>query len=348
MQNTITMKKLLFLLLPFLMISSNTVSALHVSAPISPTHFVFDEDRNCEESEMVNASNFEITDNDEESTQKPSFIKWIDFNVSKEILEQAFKANQKLKHEKYGTCELLAYIALKNGNSFNFKADIKALNKLVAELTNGNDSNIAKYAENKYYKYYVESYHAVLDGIINADKVIGFFPLAKDYWYRDYDDFGNSRGYGYKRRHLGHDMFGGTGTPIIAVEGGIITELGWNQYGGWRIGIRSNDTKRYYYYAHLRKNHPYPKHFKVGDNVEAGDVIGYLGVTGYSRKQNTNMTTTQPHLHFGMQIIFDPSQEDGNGEIWIDVFQITRFLSRNKMATLKNAESGEHEKKVIN
>ena len=50
---------------------------------------------------------------------------------------------------------------------------------------------------------------------------------------------------------------GSIGTPIIAVESGIIEQLGWNQYGGWRIGIRSFDGKRYYYYAHLRKDHPY-------------------------------------------------------------------------------------------
>ena len=43
---------------------------------------------------------------------------------------------------------------------------------------------------------------------------------------------------------------GSIGTPIIAVESGTIEHLGWNQYGGWRIGIRSNDKKRYYYYAH--------------------------------------------------------------------------------------------------
>ncbi len=46
---------------------------------------------------------------------------------------------------------------------------------------------------------------------------------------------------------------GSIGTPIIAVESGTIEALGWNQYGGWRIGIRSFDKKRYYYYAHLRK-----------------------------------------------------------------------------------------------
>ena len=32
-----------------------------------------------------------------------------------------------------------------------------------------------------------------------------------------------------------------TGTPVIAVESGTVEVMGWNQYGGWRIGIRSFD-----------------------------------------------------------------------------------------------------------
>lgn len=78
---------------------------------------------------------------------------------------------------------------------------------------------------------------------------------------------------------------GSIGTPIIAVESGIVENLGWNQYGGWRVGIRSFDTKRYYYYAHLRKNHPYSEGMEEGRIVKAGDVIGYLGMTGYSTKK---------------------------------------------------------------
>ena len=60
------------------------------------------------------------------------------------------------------------------------------------------------------------------------------FPLAAGHWYNHYDDFGSSRSFGYKRKHLGHDIMGSVGTPILAVEGGTVTECGWNRYGGWR------------------------------------------------------------------------------------------------------------------
>ena len=158
----------------------------------------------------------------------------------------------------------------------------------------------------KTYDYYYEAYSAVLGGFLGTYEVEvddpeveggkrwertyglkAFSPIAKNYPYNDYDDFGSSRSYGYKRKHLGHDMMGATGTPIIAVESGTVEALGWNQYGGWRIGIRSFDGKRYYYYAHLRQNFPYHLDLEEGDVVMAGDVIGYLGHTGYSTTENT-------------------------------------------------------------
>ena len=52
------------------------------------------------------------------------------------------------------------------------------------------------------------------------------------------DDFGTGRSYGFARKHLGNDLLGSMGTPIVAVESGTVEALGWNQYGGWRIGIR--------------------------------------------------------------------------------------------------------------
>ena len=163
-----------------------------------------------------------------------------------------------------------------------------------------------------------------------------YFPLARGFDYSHYDDFGVSRSYGYKRKHLGHDMMGALGTPIVAVEGGVVEAMGWNRYGGWRIGIRSFDGKRYYYYAHLRKNHPYTDMYE-GKIVDAGEVIGYLGMTGYSRKENTNNIETV-HLHFGMQLIFDESQKECNSEIWIDVYDIVRLLNLHRSSVVKTKD----------
>lgn len=162
----------------------------------------------------------------------------------------------------------------------------------------------------------------------------GYFPLARGFDYTHYDDFGVGRSYGYQRKHLGHDMMGLVGTPIMAVESGVVTALGWNQYGGWRIGISSFDGKRYYYYAHLRQNYPYAEGLQEGSVVTAGDVIGYMGHTGYSTTENVNNIKIV-HLHWGLQLIFDESQKEGNNEIWIDVYPLTRFLAKHTQAAAK-------------
>ncbi len=129
-------------------------------------------------------------------------------------------------------------------------------------------------------------------------------------------------------------MMGLVGTPIIAVESGVVTALGWNQYGGWRIGISSFDGKRYYYYAHLRQNYPYAEGLEEGSVVTAGDVIGYMGHTGYSTTENVNNIKIV-HLHWGLQLIFDESQKEGNNEIWIDLYPLTRFLAKHTQAAVK-------------
>ena len=138
-------------------------------------------------------------------------------------------------------------------------------------------------------------------------------------------------------------MMGQTGTPIIAIESEVVEAIGWNQYGGWRLGIRSFDKKRYYYYAHLRQNYPYQSNLEEGSVVTAGDVIGYMGHTGYSTKENVN-NIEQTHLHWGLQIIFDESQKDGENEIWIDCYQITKFLYRNRSETIKKEGTKEWER----
>jgi murein DD-endopeptidase MepM/ murein hydrolase activator NlpD len=198
----------------------------------------------------------------------------------------------------------------------------------------------------QYYPYYKKSFSAVLGGLLGnyAIEVNGemistyglkaFSPVAAGYGYSHCDDFGNRRTFGFARKHLGHDMMGALGTPIVAVESGIVEAMGWNRYGGWRIGIRSADNQRYYYYAHLQKDHPFAEGLAVGDVVQAGDLIGFMGRTGYSDKENTNNIETV-HLHFGIQLVFDESQKECLSEIWIDPYPIVRLLNSHRSSLRK-------------
>lgn len=295
----------------------------------------------------------------ETGEQAEEFIKWVDFQVSSSALGKAYEYDR----DTFGAevhlnwIELLAYTAAKTGGDFSRENQVNTcLEEAAKELLQG--KSIEELTEGmKYYHYYLDAYTAVLGGMVGeyeiqvpAESSAGesdeeggegeivwekryglkaFLPIAKDFPYSDYDDFGVSRSYGYRRQHLGHDMMGQIGTPIIAVESGYVEALGWNQYGGWRIGIRSFDKKRYYYYAHLRQGFPYALDLEEGSIVQAGDVIGYMGHTGYSAKEDVN-NIDQVHLHFGIQLIFDESQKEGNSEIWIDCYQIVKFLYRNR------------------
>ena len=91
--------------------------------------------------------------------------------------------------------------------------------------------------------------------------------------------------------HNGLDVGGPLGTPIFAADDGVISAVDNNDKSSWQkyqygkyvmIEHGNNITSLY---AHLSK-----QIVKKGDSVKRGDVIGYLGNTGYA---------TGPHLHFG-------------------------------------------------
>jgi len=276
-----------------------------------------------------------------EPPEDKDYIKWVDLSVPYSVLDKAYRydVDSADKEVSLKMTELLAYVTMKNGNSWSAKRDIAAMGGVVKKLTNGQSmESIA--GDNKYYRHHLEVYETVFGEFLGRYEsaagtsgygLIAAHPIAKGYNFSHYDDFGASRNYGYKRRHLGHDMFGSVGTPIMAIEGGIIAEIGWNRYGGWRIGIRSFDGKRYYYYAHLRKDSPFKQGLEKGSVVEAGQHIGYLGISGYSTVENRNIKTGKPHLHVGLQLIFHPSQESGSKEIWVDMYAITKLLERNRV-----------------
>ncbi len=280
------------------------------------------------------------------SNVNSDYIEWVDFNVSYDALKQTslldIESHLNNLDIKYDWIELLAYLGCIYGGDFN-KYSQKDLDNLIYELDSGKTIEELTSSMPLYY-YYYEAYSAVLKEFIglhtiqkqdeNGNKYYeetyglkAFSPISSNYSFTHYKDFGNSRSYGFSRTHLGNDLMGSIGTPIIAIESGIVENIGWNQYGGWRLGIRSFDGNRYYYYAHLRKDTPYVEGLEKGSEVQAGDVIGYLGMTGYSITENVNNVNV-PHLHLGIQLIFDESQIDSPNEIWIDVYNIVEFLYR--------------------
>lgn len=266
-------------------------------------------------------------------------IRWVDFGVPYESLKYAMEQDiATFEQEKHiGWIELLALSACRTGG----KCGLASVKKAAAQLKGDRSARELAGELAKYYDYYFAAYSAVLGGFLGSFSIEvdgqeksqyglkAYSPIAAGYGYSHCDDFGMGRSFGFKRKHLGNDLMGGLGTPIVAVEGGVVEAMGWNRYGGWRIGIRSFDSKRYYYYAHLQKDHPFADGLQEGDIVQAGDLIGFMGRTGYSDTENVNNIETV-HLHFGIQLVFDESQKECNSEIWIDAYDIVRLLSSHR------------------
>ncbi len=101
------------------------------------------------------------------------------------------------------------------------------------------------------------------------------------------DSFGAARSDVPGGWHHGEDIFAPAGTPVLAVADGTVYSIGWNDIGGYRFWLRDGDGNQFYY-AHLTAYSPLALE---GNEVEAGDVIGFVGDTG-------DAEGGAPHLHF--------------------------------------------------
>lgn len=102
-------------------------------------------------------------------------------------------------------------------------------------------------------------------------------PLGTNYSYRS--TWGTKRSWGGYRIHEGTDIFAPHGLPVRSTCYGIVEIKGWNPFGGWRIGIRDLNN-HYHYYAHLSG---FDKGVRIGDVVTPGQVVGWVGSSGYGK-----------------------------------------------------------------
>jgi murein DD-endopeptidase MepM/ murein hydrolase activator NlpD len=118
--------------------------------------------------------------------------------------------------------------------------------------------------------------------------------------------------------HEGTDIFAEPGTPIRAILGGRVEQIGWTFYSGWRVGIRGTDG-RYWFYAHMRRFAP---GLQIGTPVAAGTVLGEVGNTGYGADPGHFDEFTY-HLHIGIQ------EQSG---VWSNPYPLIRKLYRESIA----------------
>lgn len=163
---------------------------------------------------------------------------------------------------------------------------------------------------------------------------IKYFPVPRSNKRKEWVNYINSwnyeRTYKGNRTHEGTDVMGDINKdgiyPVVSVSDGYVSNIGWLELGGWRIGITS-PSGIYYYYAHLDS---YAKEYKEGDVIRAGDIIGYMGSTGYSKVEGTK-NKFPVHLHFGIYITPDPDIAADYEEIALNPYNILKINENNTL-----------------
>lgn len=119
--------------------------------------------------------------------------------------------------------------------------------------------------------------------------------------------------------HQGIDVFAEKGSPIVSMSPGVVENVGWTFYSGWRVGVRGIDG-RYYFYAHLIRS--FGPGIVKGARVTAGQVLGRLGNSGYGPEGTDD--EFPPHLHFGLQ-----------GRTWQNPQAILEALYKAEVETIR-------------
>jgi len=183
-------------------------------------------------------------------------------------------------------------------------------------------NNVTKNKKNEFLKLQ-NSYGKILDDLV-------YFPIPEstnsEMPFVNYSDtWGYERTYGGDRTHEGTDIMAEVQTrgiyPVISISDGVVEKIGWLEQGGWRIGIRTA-SGAYLYYAHLFN---YAKDFQPGATVKAGDLLGFMGDSGYSKVEGT-VGNFEVHLHLGIYL-----QTDHYEELSVNPYWILRYLEENKL-----------------
>lgn len=132
----------------------------------------------------------------------------------------------------------------------------------------------------------------------------------------------NERTFGGKRGHEGTDIMVSENKrglfPVVSMSDGVITNIGWGDKGGYRIGITA-DSGIYYYYAHLDSY----SEIKKGDYIKAGQLIGFVGDSGYGPEGTVGKFPV--HLHVGIYLY----KEDK--EVSVNPYYVLKFLENKKL-----------------
>ena len=155
------------------------------------------------------------------------------------------------------------------------------------------------------------NYHPIPESVVDKSLKISYV----DGWMAE-------RTFKGKRGHEGTDIMADVDKrgvyPVLSMTDGGVTNLGWLEKGGYRVGITSN-SGNYYYYAHLDSY----AGLKKGQKVSAGTLLGYMGDSGYGPEGTKGQFAV--HLHVGIY-----SFQEGK-EISVNPYYVLLSLEDRKL-----------------
>jgi murein DD-endopeptidase MepM/ murein hydrolase activator NlpD len=212
--------------------------------------------------------------------------------------------------------ELLTYYSLAN-NFFPGEPEIVSKDEIERGFIINYESIKKEYPKEQV-KPYIDMVSIILSEIKNFP-IPGEYSADNEDGYMYGNSWGAARSYGGERDHQGTDILDRENIrgriPIISMTDGTVENIGWNEKGGYRVGIRTAKGT-YYYYAHLAK---FEEGLQKGSLVSAGDTLGYMGDTGYSKKEGTTGNFVV-HLHLGISADFFKE------EFWINPYIFLRNI----------------------
>lgn len=227
-----------------------------------------------------------------------------DFPIDAKTLHQLIKYSHQYNLSYAQTLGVWAYESYQGKSQYKIK---QILRQKQRKLTLPNDE-------------FYNSAASIYDQFINDLEV---FPVSnkKDYTYEN--TWKAKRSYKEDRLHYGVDLMAKVNVAgeiaIHSITDGIVEKVGWNELGGYRVGIRSPGGA-YFYYAHL---HEQPDFLQEGDSVYAGQIIGKMGHTGYGEEGTYGKFPV--HLHLGIAV---KGKEDKS--YWINPYPVVRYLEKYK------------------
>jgi len=206
------------------------------------------------------------------------------------------------------------------------------INKPVVNSSEYIEENFAKNLNRIRFKYKYKTIEPIEKMLYTILEEIIYFPIPEGFPVENGNDYtyGNTWGalreYGGNRTHQGTDIVDSLNSrgriPVVSMTNGQIKHIGWNELGGYRIGILT-ENGTYYYYAHLSE---FAKGLAAGDKIKAGYIIGFMGDSGYSKKEGTTGNFIV-HLHVGISYNL-PSEKE---ELWVNPYIFLRYVEKNRL-----------------